>query len=308
MKTRQFLVVVGLLTALGIVASAQTDESQAVVAEAAEPAVISVYGKEYTRSDVERLRKHVPAQYRANTQGMTNKAFLESFGFLQALAILAEQDGMLEKEPYKTQLQFTTVNFLASSYLQKFGASIQVTDADRRAFYDANLATFQEVQISAIYINYTPVPEVAESQGVPVILESESRAKAEDLYAQLMAGADFATLAREHSDDDASAENGGDLGFFRAEDPLSDVIKATVFRMDVGQTSEPVKDAGRFYLFRVTDKRARPLADVEAAIDTAITNSRLNKRLAEIRGDVKIYSKDLEWLESRPGRNSPAGF
>jgi parvulin-like peptidyl-prolyl isomerase len=227
---------------------------------------------------------------------------LESFGFLQALASLAETDGMLERDPYKTQYEFSLINFLASSYLQKLGASIRVTDADKRAFYEANLRQYQEVQVSAIYINYTPIPEVAERQGVPVILESDAQAKAEALHAQLVAGADFAELAREHSDDTASAGNGGDLGFFRPEDPLSDVIKATVFRMGVGQTSAPVKDAGRFYIFRVMDSRARPLEDVEAAIDKTITSGKLNARLAEIRSDIKIQSSDSEWLQAKPSQ------
>jgi parvulin-like peptidyl-prolyl isomerase len=136
-----------------------------------------------------------------------------------------------------------------------------------------------------------------------VILESDALARAEDLHAQLVAGADFAELAREHSDDSASAPNGGELGFFRAEDPLSDVIKATVFRMSVGQTSGPVKDSGRFYIFRVTEKRARPLADVEAQIDKTITSGKLNARLAEIRNDIRIEASDTEWLESAPRQN-----
>lgn len=302
MKTRQFLVILGLLAGVSGGLLAQEDQPTTPSEDTVEPAVVSVYGKSFTKSDVERLRRHVPTQFRSRTQGMTNKAFLESFGFLQALASLAETDGMLEREPYKTQYEFNEINFLASSYLQKLGASIRVTEADKRAFYEANLGRYQELRVSAIYIDYTPVPEVAERQGVPVILESDALARAEGLHAQLVAGADFAELARAHSDDSASAPNGGELGFFRAEDPLSDVIKATVFRMGVGQTSGPVKDSGRFYIFRVTEKRARPLEDVEDAIDKTITSGKLNARLAEIRGDIQIEASDPAWLEGNSQR------
>lgn len=302
MKTRQFLAIIGLLVGVSGGLFAQSDQPVVPTEEAVEPAVISVYGKSFTKSEVERLRRHVPSQYRSRTQGMNNKTFLESFGFLQALASLAETDGMLERDPYKTQYEFNEINFLASSYLQKLGASIRVTEPDKRAYYEANLGRYQEIRVSAIYIDYTPVPEVAERQGVPVILESDALAKAQNLHAQLEAGADFAELAREHSDDSASAPNGGELGFFRAEDPLSDVIKATVFRMGVGQISEPVKDSGRFYLFRVTEKRARPLEDVDAAVDKAITSAKLNARLAEIRSDIRIETDDPAWLESNSQR------
>ena len=91
-------------------------------------------------------------------------------------------------------------------------------------------------------------------------------------------------------------------GFFRAEDPLSDVVKATVFRMTPGETSKPIRDAGRFYIFRLTEKKARPLEEVEKSIDTAISRGALNARLAEIRGDIKIFPpNDPEWLDSRSG-------
>jgi parvulin-like peptidyl-prolyl isomerase len=303
MKTRQFVVTLGLIASLGAASFGQDTATGPEAAAEEDPIVVAVYGKQFTRSDVESLRRHVPTQFRANTQNMTNQAFLESFGFLQAMALLAEQDGFLDREPYKTQAEFNEINFLAQAYLQMLGASVQVSDEDKQAFYEQNIQQFQEVRVSAIYLNFTPVPELAERQGRPVVLEADARAKADGLHEQLEAGADFAELASENSDDEASAAKGGDLGYFRPEDPLSEAVKAVVFRMEVGQTSEPVRDSGRFYIFRVTDKRPRPFEDVEGSIDTVISRNKLNERLADIRRDIRIFPKDEEWLNSVPGRN-----
>src|SRR5690606_19107420 len=130
-------------------------EPAAAAATEEDPVVISVYGKEFRRSEVERLRRYVPAAYRANTQGMTNKAFLESFGFLQAMATLAQDDGFLEREPYRTQAEFSEITFLAQAYLQMIGASIKVTNEDKQNYYEQNQERFQEVRLSAIYVNFT---------------------------------------------------------------------------------------------------------------------------------------------------------
>ena len=303
MKTKQFLTVLGLAAGLGTGLPAQINVGVTEEPAAKDRVVISVSGVEYTREEVDRLRRYLPPEFRTQTQNMTNKSFLESFGFMQALAAKAKAEGVLEKEPYRTQRQFNETSFLGNSYLQMLSSSMKNTAEEKQAFYAANPDQFQEVRVSAIYVNYTPVPEMAEKQGKPVVLESAALEKARGLRAQAVAGADFAQLAKENSDDPASAEKGGDLGYFKSDAPLSPAIKNAVFSMAVGDTSEPIKDNARYYVFRVTDKRTRPLADVEAEIEKAVSNAKLMQRLDEIRAEIKINAADAEWLNKVPGKN-----
>lgn len=303
MKTRQFVTILGLAAGLGAALSAQVQIGVVEIPAAKDQVVISVSGVEYTREEVERLRRYLPPEFRTQTQNMTNKAFLESFGFMQALAAKAKEEGVLDKEPYRTQRQFNETSFLGNSYLQMLSSSMKNSDEEKQAFYDANPNQFQEVRVSAIYVNFSPVPELAAKQGKPVVLESAALEKAQGLHAQAIAGADFAQLARENSDDPASAEKGGDLGYFKSDAPLSPAIKSAVFAMAIGDTSAPVKDNARYYVFRVTDKRARPMADVGAEIEKALSNAKLMKRLDEIRAEIKINAADAEWLSKVPGKN-----
>jgi len=302
MKTRQFVTILGLAAGLGTGLPAQISVGVTEVPAAKDRVVISVLGVEYTREEVDRLRRYLPPEFRTQTQSMSNKSFLESFGFMQALAAKAKEEGVLEKEPYKTQRQFNETSFLGNSYLQMISSSMKNSDDERQAFYDANPNQFQEVRVSAIYVNFSPVPELAEKQGKPAVLESAALEKAQGLRAQAVAGTDFAQLAKENSDDPASAEKGGDLGYFNPTAPLSPVIKNAVFSMAIGDTSEPVKDNARYYVFRLTDKRARPFADVKAEIEKAISNGKLMQRLDEIRAEIKINAADAEWLSKVPGK------
>ncbi|MDA0204155.1 MAG: peptidylprolyl isomerase [Acidobacteria bacterium] len=303
MKIRQFVTIIGLAAGLGTGLPAQITVGVTEVPAAKDRVVISVLGVEYTREEVDRLRRYLPPEFRGQTQNMTNKSFLESFGFMQALAAKAKEEGVLEREPYRTQRQFNETSFLGNSYLQMISSSMKISDEDKQAFYDANPNQFQEVQVSAIYVNFSPVPELAEKQGKPVVLESAALEKAQGLHAQAVAGADFEQLARENSDDQASAAKGGDLGYFKPADPLAPAIKNVVFAMEVGDTSEPVKDSARFYVFRVTDKRPRPFADAEEEIEKALSNARLMQRLDAIRAEIKINAADAEWLDKVPGKN-----
>lgn len=303
MKTKQFLTVLGLAAGLSASLPAQIQVGVTEVPPAKDQVVISVLGVEYTREEVDRLRRYLPPEFRAQTQNMTNKSFLESFGFLQALAAKAKEEGVMEKEPYRTQRQFNETSFLGNSYLQMISSSMKMSPEEKQAFYDANPNQFQEVRVSAIYVNFSPVPELAQKQGKPVILESAALEKAKGLAAQATAGTDFEQLARENSDDPASAQKGGDLGYFKPADPLSPAIKNAVFAMNVGDTSEPVKDNARYYVFRVTDKRTRPFADVGAEIEKALSNAKLMQRLDAIRAEIQINSADAEWLNKVPGKN-----
>jgi len=302
MKTRQFVTILGLAAGLGAALPAQIQVEVAEDVAAKDRVAISVSGVEYTREEVDRLRRYLPPEFRTQTQNMTNKSFLESFGFMQALAAKAKEEGVLDKEPYRTQRQFNETSFLGNSYLQLISSSMRNTDEEKQAFYDANPNQFQEVRVSAIYVNFSPVPELAEKQGNPVVLESAALEKAQGLHAQAVAGADFEQLARENSDDQASAEKGGDLGYFKPDAPLSPAIKNAVFSLAVGATSEPVKDNARFYVFRVTDKRARAFDDVKAEIEKALSNAKLMQRLDAIRAEIKINPADAEWLSKVPGK------
>ena len=303
MKTRQFVTILGLASGLGSALPAQIQLGVVEIPAAKDQVVIAVSGVEYTREEVDRLRRYLPPEFRTQTQNMTNKSFLESFGFMQALAAKAKEGGVLDKEPYRTQQKFNETSFLGNSYLQTLSSSMRISDEEKQAFYDGNPSQFQEVRVSAIYVNFSPVPELAEKQGKPVVLDSAALEKAQGLAAQAAAGADFEQLARENSDDQVSAEKGGDLGFFKPADPLSPAIKSAVFSMGLGATSEPIKDNARYYVFRVTDKRARPLADVDAEIEKALSNAKLMQRLDEIRAEIKINPADDEWLRKVPGKN-----
>ena len=74
----------------------------------------------------------------------------------------------------------------------------------------------------------------------------------QDLKTQIEGGADFATLAGEHSDC-PSGKQGGDLGEF-APGQMVREFDQVVFSKDVGQVHGPVKTQFGFHLIEITER------------------------------------------------------
>ena len=135
----------------------------------------------------------------------------------------------------------------------------QVTD-----FYAKNPDQFKQperVRASHILIM---VPEKADAA-----TKAAARAKADDILKEVKAGKDFAALAKEHSQDPGSAQNGGDLGFFQQGQmvgPFNDVA----FKLAPGSVSDLVETQFGFHIIKVAEKqtgRTVPLEEVRPQLE-----------------------------------------
>jgi peptidyl-prolyl cis-trans isomerase C len=83
------------------------------------------------------------------------------------------------------------------------------------------------------------------------------------------AGKDFAALAKQHSQDPGSAQNGGDLGFFQPGQmvgPFNDVA----FKLAPGSVSELVETQFGFHIIKVAEKqtaRTVPLEEIRPQLE-----------------------------------------
>jgi peptidyl-prolyl cis-trans isomerase SurA len=123
-----------------------------------------------------------------------------------------------------------------------------------------------------------------------------ARAQADSLLALLRHGADFATLARRHSDDPGSREQGGDLNWFR-RGMMVRAFEDVAFRLRPGQISDVVETPFGYHIIQV--ERVQP-AEIKARhilIVAAIADSELlaAHRLADtvtarLRGGASLDS------------------
>jgi len=84
-------------------------------------------------------------------------------------------------------------------------------------------------------------------------LTAPAQKQAQDILAQISAGADFAALAKQYSTD-GSASNGGDLGLF-GKGQLVPEFEAAAYALQPGQVSGVVKTQYGYHIIKVTERK-----------------------------------------------------
>lgn len=87
-----------------------------------------------------------------------------------------------------------------------------------------------------------------------IVTDADARERLRQLLLRLEGGADFETLARTHSDDRASALQGGDLGWVSPGQMVPE-FETVMNRTAIGETSRPFQSDFGWHILEVTDRR-----------------------------------------------------
>lgn len=116
---------------------------------------------------------------------------------------------------------------------------------------------------------------------------SEAERLASELLAlreQVLAGADFAALARDHSDDVQSRERGGELPWVRVSQRSSDFERAASSLGTVGQLSDVVRSPAGLHLIQLVDRtppRVRGFEEMRDEIAARLTAFEVRRQILE---------------------------
>lgn len=94
-----------------------------------------------------------------------------------------------------------------------------------------------------------------------ILTDEQAEQKMNKLYEQIISGeADFAELAREHSEDIGSAMEGGDLGWTQAGQMVP-AFDAMMWETEVDEVSKPFRSKFGWHILRVEGKRSQDMSD-----------------------------------------------
>lgn len=114
-----------------------------------------------------------------------------------------------------------------------------------------------------------------------------------DLYQQLQQGADFATLAEEHSDDVNSAPLGGDMGW-RTLEGLDPRMGSIVENLEENEMSSPFQTDAGWHIVKLLDKKQADVTEeykrqqAEQAIRQRKIQQTIESWVREIRGEAFV--------------------
>ncbi len=190
------------------------------------------------------------------------------------------------KEEFRTEekLEIDYIQLSADNLL----GQVDVDEAMVRELFDARREAAQAaVRRRVAHILIEPADDGSQATEV------------EAIQAKLSGGADFAELAREHSDDLGSAEQGGDLGFFEVG-AFPAEFEVAILALAAGEVSQAVTTDSGIHLIRLTEleaAEAQVYEDEKAAIEAELKRQLAAELLPEKIEQLRELSYNAETLD-----------
>jgi peptidyl-prolyl cis-trans isomerase D len=155
--------------------------------------------------------------------------------------------------------------------LENLAKLIAADDTLLRAYYEQNRDKYTAVEERSANHILVRVDRDAGAEEVEA-----ARTKASEYRELALSGKSFEEIAREHSDDAGSRAEGGDTGFFR-RGVMAPEFDKSVFSMQPGEISEPIRTDFGFHIIRLNEIRAGGLKPYEQVVAEVERDYRLEE-------------------------------
>lgn len=166
---------------------------------------------------------------------------------------------------------------ISEKIFEEVTSDVKVTDKQVEEYYEKNKSQYSQ-------------PESREVRHILV----KTKAKADALYNQLQAGADFAELAKKNSEDTGSKANGGKLTISKGQ-TVAPFDKAA-FSMKKNEISKPVKTEFGYHIIQplgaIKPAKVTPLKDVKESIRQQLAQTKKNEAMTKWVDDLKRDYED----------------
>jgi peptidyl-prolyl cis-trans isomerase SurA len=195
---------------------------------------------------------------------------------MEQMKLTTEEEFVRQVELQGTTVEAIRKQFEESLLLQEVrrmevDSKVSVSEPEINDRYREHIADYTEpakVRLREIVVKFDSTTEVDQGQ------------KARRLLQEIRQGADFAEVARMHSES-SSREAGGDLGFFQKGE-LTDALENAAFALSPGEVSDVIRMASAFYIIRVEEKveeKVKALEEVRSQVADAIFQEKMGKQL-----------------------------
>ena len=211
---------------------------------------------------------------------MLKKRFPSEEEFSKALSAMNLTEAQLRTQ-YKTDL------IIKKLIDQQIASKVTVSDADTKAFYDANPDLFkapESVRASHILIQV--------DQNAGEADKAKARETITAIQKRLQKGEDFAAVAKETSQCPSSAK-GGDLDYF-ARGQMVGPFEEAAFKLKPGEMSGIVETQFGYHLIKVTDKKDAgviPYDEIKGKIEQHLKQQKVNQEVGQYIAGLKSKAK-----------------
>ena len=185
----------------------------------------------------------------------------------------------------------------------KLEAELTPTDAELQRIYQQNQESFrtpERVKVRHILIM---------TKDKPASEEPKLKAKAEGLLKQVRAGADFAKLAKENSEDPGSKDTGGEY-WVQRNGQMVKPFEDAAFALKVGEVSQPVQSQFGWHIIKVIEKRKTqptPFDQMAQQLQQQVVFKKFDAAIQKLKANTTVEIADPKLAaevkaESEPGQ------
>jgi peptidyl-prolyl cis-trans isomerase D len=252
------------------------------------------------------------------SDGIINSSFVTS-SEVAILAALADQKrdfefARLAYQPFKDAVSLSEkqiTNYYdenKAQYMTERKLSVEYIELNQAMLLDS-----QSVSVEQVQARFEQEAESADNspslRAAHILLEDSSDVVIAEVQAKIDAGEDFAQLVKEYSQDVATVESGGDLGFTNG-DTFPESFEQALAALEVGQVSAPVETVSgthfvkllevekKEFLFDEQQQRITLELQQEAANTLLVEKLETLKELAFNADNLQEVAQDLE-LEAK---------
>ena len=257
-------------------------------ADAADDVIARAGSTELRAADVAASIAHLGKEEKesllASTEAMSQ--LVRSLVVQQLVVKEAADKGWDKQADVVQQLERVRQSAIAETYLNSLSTPPESypSDAEVQEAYDTNKASFfvpKSFRLAQIYIDNKPDEKTA--TGRLSIVQEALKAT----------NADFAALARQHSQEAASAARGGEIGWL-TEDQIQPEIRAELPALQLNVVSEPLKLKDGWHILKVLDIKEASTPTLEQVKPLIVRQL----RAAKTKANSEAYLAEL--LKTHP--------
>jgi len=258
----------------------------------AEPAkvILTIGERKITEAEFDSLAEALPEQYRAYARGPGKRAFAEQLVQVQVLSAQAAQKKLDQDPKVKSTLNYERDTILAAAMFAEIQNTLKVDDAAIEKYYNDHKNEYEVLKARHILIRVKGAP-MQGAPGKPELTDEEALAKAQEIRKKLVAGGDFAAIAKAESDDTGSGAQGGELGEFR-KGMMVPPFEEAAFAAKVNEFTEPVKTPFGYHVIQVESHVTKSLADVKPDIEKKLRPDMARAAVESLAKTSKVTMDD----------------
>ncbi len=264
-------------------------------------ALFSVHGRRYTLGDFYREYQELSPSYQKTYSTYEKKKELVEQFIVKELLLEEVGDSSYDSKEQHSIEELKIQYFSQVMHQEEVDEKLEEISQDElEKYYKDNVDEFRipaRIKLSLIWIMETE--------------DGTGMSKAQEALALLRDGIDFATVAKQYSEDGSSAD-GGEFDEWLYQGYLVSELDVEAFRLEPEEVSKIIEIDGGFYIVKVREKelaRVMPLEEAKEDVEAHVKQIKHEELELEMESeilemaDLTIYNRTLRYLLNKKEEN-----